>query len=153
KVPPTGLSQELKELFNRGEIDRLKHGVYWRRGTASAAYESDIHRMYGLVYRAPDHRMREADLAVALGLSRRDTAGRVSLLRKRCLFAPATGSGVVVASAESLATLQRGPIFDGRGGIFFSAPKIVARADTVEFTTLRPERPPVDLGRLAEEVR
>ena len=39
KVPPTGLGQELKELANRGEIDRLKQGVYWRRGTASAAYK------------------------------------------------------------------------------------------------------------------
>jgi hypothetical protein len=67
------------ELANRGEIDRLKLGVYWRRGTASAAYESDFQRMYKLVYRAPDHRMREAELAVALGLSRRDTASLVSL--------------------------------------------------------------------------
>jgi hypothetical protein len=87
KVPSTGLGQELKELANRGEIDRLKLGVYWRRGTASAAYESDFQRMYKLVYRAPDHRMREAELAVALGLSRRDTASLVSLLRKRGLFA------------------------------------------------------------------
>jgi hypothetical protein len=45
KVPSTGLGQELKELANRGEIDRLKLGVYWRRGTASAAYESDFQRM------------------------------------------------------------------------------------------------------------
>jgi hypothetical protein len=151
KVPSTGLGQELKELANRGEIDRLKLGVYWRRGTASAAYESDFQRMYKVVYSAPDRRMREAELAVALGLPRGDTGSLVSLLRKRGLFAPATGNGVVVVSAESLATLQRGPIFDGRGKIFFSAPKIVARADAVTFTTLRPERPPVDLGKLAQE--
>jgi hypothetical protein len=152
KVPSTGLGQELKELANRGEIDRLKLGVYWRRGTASTAYESDFQRMYKLVYRAPDHRMREAELAVALGLSRRDTSRLAFLLRKRGLFAPATGNGVIVASKESLATLQRGAIFDGRGGIFFSAPKIVARADAVPFTTLRPERPPVDLEKLGKEV-
>jgi hypothetical protein len=93
----------LTDLANRGEIDRLKMGVYWRRGTASAAYESDFQRMYRLVYHAPDHRMREAELAVALGLSRRDAATLASILRKRRLFAPATGNGVVVASAESLA--------------------------------------------------
>jgi hypothetical protein len=152
KVPSTGLSQELKELANRGEIDRLKLGVYWRRGTASAAYESDFQRMYKLVYRAPDHRMREAELAVALGLSRGDTGSLVSVLRKRGLFAPATGNGVVVASTESLATLQRGAIFDGRGGIFFTAQEGVAPAEAVTFTTLRPNRPPVDSGKLAQEV-
>jgi len=152
KVPSTGLAQELKELANRGEIDRLKLGVYWRRGTASAAFESDIQRMYRLVYSAPDHRIREAELAVALGLSRRDTGSRVSNLRKRGLFASATGDGVVVVSLESLATLQRGPIFDGRGGIFFSASKGVVPTKAVTFTTLHPERPPVDSGKLAQEV-
>jgi hypothetical protein len=144
KVPPTGLSQELKELANRGEIDRLKLGIYWRRGTTSAAFESDIQRMYRLVYRAPDHGMHEAELAVALGLSRGDTSSRVSLLRKRGLFAPATGNGVVVASVESLATLQRGPIFDGRGGIFFTAQEGVAPPDGAVFTALRPERLPLE---------
>jgi hypothetical protein len=152
RVPSTGLAQELKELANRGEIDRLKLGVYWRRGTASAAYESDIQRMYRLVYSAPDHRMREAELAVALGLSRGDAASRVSILRKRGLFAPATGNGVVVASAESLATLQRGPIFDGRGGIFYSASKVIACAEDVTFTTLHPERPRIDPGVLGEKI-
>jgi hypothetical protein len=152
KVPSTGLGQELKELANRGEIDRLKLGVYWRRGTASAAYESDFQRMYKLVYRAPDHRMREAELAVALGLSRRDVASLVSLLRKRGLFAPATGKGVVVASVKSLATLQRGPIFDGRGGIFFAAPKSAAPLEGAVFTALRPERPHVDREAQAKKV-
>ena len=37
KVPSTGLAQELKELANHGEVDRYKHGLYWRRGTAAAA--------------------------------------------------------------------------------------------------------------------
>jgi hypothetical protein len=152
KVPSTGLGQELKELANRGEIDRLKLGVYWRRGTASAAYESDFQRMYKLVYRAPDHRMREAELAVALGLSRGDTGSRVSLLRKRGLFAPATGNGVVVASVESLATLQRGPIFEGRGGIFFTAQEGVASLDGAVFTALRPERLPLEDAEVEAEI-
>jgi len=152
KVPSTGLGQELKELANRGEIDRLKLGVYWRRGTASAAYESDFQRMYKLVYRAPDHRMREAELAVALGLSRGDAGRLASLLRKRGLFAPATGNGVVVASAESLATLQRGPIFDGRGGIFFTALEGVAPLDGAVFTALRPERLPLEDAEVEAEI-
>jgi hypothetical protein len=152
KVPSTGLGQELKELANRGEIDRLKLGVYWQRGTASAAYESDLQRMYKLVYRAPVHRMREAELAVALGLSRRDTASLVSLLRKRGLFAPATGNGVVVASVESLATLQRGPIFDGRGRIFFTAQEGVAPPDGAVFTALRPERLPLEDAEVEAEI-
>jgi hypothetical protein len=153
KVPSTGLGQELKELANRGEIDRLKLGVYWRRGTASAAYESDLQRMYKLVYRAPDHRMREAELAVALGLSRGDTGSLVSLLRKRGLFAPATGNGVVVASVEGLATLQRGcPIFDGRGKIFFTAQEGVAPPDGAVFTALRPERLPLEDAEVEAEI-
>jgi hypothetical protein len=143
KVPSTGLSQELRELANRGEIDRLAQGLYWRRGTASVAYESDLQRMYRLVYRAPDHRMREAELAVALGLRRGDAGSLVSLLRKRGLFAPATGNGVVVASGESLATLQRRPIFDGRGKVFFTAQEGVAPVDGAVFTALRRERLPL----------
>jgi hypothetical protein len=150
-VPSTGLGQELKELANRGEIDRLKLGVYWHRGTASAAYESDIQRMYRLVYSAPDHRLREAELAVILGLSRADTASRVSQLRKRGLFAPATGNGVVVVSAESLATLQRGPIFDGRGGIFFEVERAASPDGTV-FTALRPERLPLEDAEVQAEI-
>jgi hypothetical protein len=152
KVPSTGLGQELKELANRGEIDRLKLGVYWRRGTASAAYESDLQRMYKLVYRAPDHRMREAELAVALGLSRGNAGSLVSILRKRGLFAPATGNGVVVASVESLATLRRGPIFDGRGGIFFTAQEGVAPPDGAVFTALRPERLPLEDAEVEAEI-
>jgi hypothetical protein len=152
KVPSTGLGQELKELANRGEIDRLKLGVYWRRGTASAAYESDFQRMYGLVYRAPDHRMREAELAVALGLSRGDTGSLVSVLRKRDLFEPATGNGVVVASAKSLATLQRGPIFDGRGRIFFTTQEGGAPLDGAVFTALRPERLPLEDAEVEAEL-
>ncbi len=152
KVPSTGLGQELKELAYRGEIDRLKLGVYWRRGTASAAYESDLQRMYKLVYRAPGHRMREAELAVTLGLSRGDTGSGVSILRKRGLFAPATGKGVVVASVKSLEILQRGPIFDGRGGIFFTAQEGVGPPDGAVFTALRPERLPLEDAEVEAEI-
>jgi hypothetical protein len=152
KVPSTGLSQELKELANRGEIDRLAQGLYWRRGTASLAYESDLQRMYRLVYRAPDHRMREAELAVALGLRRGDAGSLVSLLRKRGLFASATGNGVVVASGESLATLQRGPIFDGRGKVFFTAQEGVAPLDDAVFTALRLERLPLEDAEVKAEI-
>jgi predicted DNA-binding protein (UPF0251 family) len=152
KVPSTGLGQELRELEKRGEIDRLKGGLYWRRGTASAAYESHFQRMYKLVYRASDHRMREAELAVALGLSRGDTGSLVSLLRKRGLFAPATGNGVVVASVESLATLQRGPIFDGRGKLFFTAQEGTAPPDSAVFTALRPERLPLEDAEVEAEI-
>jgi hypothetical protein len=151
KVPSTGLSQELKELADRGEIERLKRGVYWRRGTASAVYEPAIQRMYSLVYSASDHRIRESELAVALGLSRADTGSRVSRLRKRGLFAPATGNGFVVASAKSLAALRRGPIFDGRGKIFFDVER-AARPAGMVFTALRPERLPLEDAEVAAEI-
>jgi biotin operon repressor len=152
KVPATGLTQELKELANRGEIDRHKQGLYWRQGTASARYESDARRAYKMVYSAPDQRMREAELAVALGLSRRDTATLMSQLRKRGLFASATGNGFVVASAESLATLKRGPIFDGRGGIFLATLERPAPPDPTVFKVLRAERPHIDREAQAQKV-
>jgi hypothetical protein len=152
KVPATGLAQELKELANRGEIDRHKQGLYWRQGTVAAPHESDAQRAYKMVYSAPDQRMREAELAVALGLLRRDTATLASQLRKRGLFASATGNGLVVASAESLATLRRGPIFDRRGGIFFAAPERPAPLDPAVFTALRAERPRVDREAQAQKV-
>ena len=76
----------------------------------------------------------------------------MSVLRKRGLFAPATGNGVVVASAESLATLQRGPIFDGRGGIFFTAQEGVAPLDRPVFIALRPERLPLEDAEVEAEI-
>src|SRR5262249_27635240 len=102
------------------------------------------------------HRMRNAELAVAMGISRKDLETLLSKMRKRCdprLFEPPTGDGVAVVSAESLAVLKRdGRIADGRGGTFFSAPKVVAPADAVTFTTLRPERPRIDPGVLGEKI-
>src|SRR6202022_3399543 len=68
------------------------------------------------------------------------------------LFAPATGNAVVVASVESLATLQRGPIFDGRGGIFFTALEGVAPLDGAVFTALRPERLPLEDAEVEAEI-
>jgi hypothetical protein len=152
KVPSTGLGQELKELANRGEIDRHKLGLYWRKGTAAAPYESDALRAYKLIHGATNHRMREAELALALGFSRQEAATLVSLMRKRGLFEPATGKGIVVASAESLSTLQRGPIFEGRGGIFFAPPQKPASVDPAAFTALRPERPRVDRVAQAKKI-
>src|SRR5262249_55592538 len=39
-VPPSGLSQDLKEMAKRGEIDRHTAGLYWRKGTAGKPYET-----------------------------------------------------------------------------------------------------------------
>jgi hypothetical protein len=53
---------------------------------------------------------------------------------------------------ESLATLQRGPIFDGRGGIFFTAQEGVAPPDGAVFTALRPERLPLEDAEVEAEI-
>jgi hypothetical protein len=157
-VPPSGLSQELKEMAKRGEVDRHAQGLYWRKGTAGKPYESQTQQLYRLAHDAPGHRMRNAELALAMDISRKDLETLLSQMRKRwCdppLFEGPSGVGVTVVSAESLAVLKRdGRIVDGRGGTFFRAPKVVARDEAVTFTTLRPERPPVDSGKLAQEVR
>ena len=156
-VPPSGLSQELKEMAKRGEVDRHAAGLYWRKGTAGKPYESQTQQLYRLAHDAPGHRMPNAELAVAMHISRKDFETLLSQMRKRwCdppLFGGPSGVGVTVVSAESLAVLKRdGRIVDGRVGTFFSAPKVGARAEAVTFTTLRPERPPVDSGKLAQEV-
>jgi hypothetical protein len=142
----------LKELVNHGEIDRIKPGLFGRRGTASAPYESSAQRAYKLVYKAADQRMHEAQLAAALGLSRNDTATIVSQLRKRGLFASATGSGFVVVSAKSLAILEHGPIFDGRGGIFFSAFERAAPVDNGVFRVIGAARPRIQRETEAQKV-
>jgi hypothetical protein len=153
-VPPSGLSQGLKEMAKRGEIDRHAAGLYWRKGTAGKPYESPAQRLYRLAHDAPGHRMPNAELAVAMDIGRKDFETLLSHMRKRwCdppLFEGPTGAGVTVVSAESLAVLKRdGRIVDGRSGTFFSVPKV---AEAVTFTTLRAERPPVDSGKLAQEV-
>jgi hypothetical protein len=148
-VPPSGLSQELKEMAKRGEIDRHAAGLYWRKGTAAKPYESQTQQLYRLVHDAPGHRMPNAELAHAMDLGRKHLETLLSHTRKRwCdppLFKEPTGAGVTVVSAKSLAVLKRdGRIADGRGGTFFSAPKAVMRAEAVTFRTLRPERQHVD---------
>ncbi len=140
RVPSTGLAQELKELAKSGEIDRLAAGVYWRKGKATAPCDSYAQRAYRLVYSASEHRVHEAALAAALRLTRKDTATLVCQLRRRGLFSSATGKGFVVASAESLAILQQGPIFDGRGGIFFAPMERHAPSGDDVFTAIRAER-------------
>jgi hypothetical protein len=157
KVPPSGLSQELKEMAKRDEIDRLAHGLYWQKGKAVNAHESQAQKVYRLVHDAPGRQMRNAELTVAMNIGRSDLEALLSLMRKRWRDPPLiegpTGAGVTVVSAESLAVLQRdGRIVDGRGGTFFSAPQEMARAEAVTFTTLRPDRPPLDLEKLAQEV-
>ena len=47
---------------------------------------------------------------------------------------------------------QRGPIFDGRGGIFFTALEGVAPLDGAVFTALRPERLPLEDAEVEAEI-
>ncbi len=82
-VPPTGLSQELKELANRDEIDRHKAGLYWRKGTTPKPYESQTQHLYRLVHDAPGHRMPNAELALTMNISRKDLETLLSQVRKR----------------------------------------------------------------------
>jgi hypothetical protein len=155
-VPPTGLSQELKELAKRGEIDRHKAGLYWRKGTAAKPYESQTQQLYRLAYDAPGHRMPNAELAVAIDITRKDLETLLSQVRKRWrnprLFEDATGDGVVAVSADSLAVLEgAGRILDGRGGVFFAL-GVAPPVEDVTWTTLRPERPRIDPGVLGEKI-
>ena len=155
-VPPTGLNQELKELANRGEIDRHKWGLYWRKETAAIPYESQTQQLYRLAHDAPGHRMPNAELAVAMDIRRKDLETLLSQMRKRWrnprLFEDATGDGVTVLSEESLAVLKRdGRIVDGRGGVFFAL-GVTPSVEDVTWTTLRPERPRIDPGLLAEKI-
>jgi hypothetical protein len=138
------------------EIDRLAAGLYWRKGTAPKRYESQAQQLYRLVHEAPGHRMRNADLAVVMNISRQDLETLLSLMRKRWhdppLIKGAIG-GVTVVSSKSLAVLRRdGRIVDGRGGTFFRTAKFVERTEAVTFTMSPPDRPPVHLGRLAQEL-
>jgi hypothetical protein len=157
-VPATGLSQELKEMAKRGEIDHFGQGLYWRKGTAVNPYESQAQQIYRLVHGAPGHRMPTAELVIAMDIRRLDLETLIAQMRKRWsdppLFERPTGDGIIAASVESLSVLKRvGRIIDGRGGVFFSEPKVLAaRTESARFTTLRPERPHVDSEHLAREV-
>lgn len=156
-VPPSGLSQELKEMAKRGEIDRHAAGLYWRKGTAGKLYESQTQQLYRLAHDASGHRMPNAELAAAMDISRTDLETLLSQIRKRwCnppLFDGPTGVGVTVVSPESLAVLKRdGRIVDGRGGTFFRAPSFVARAEALTFTPLRPERLPLEDAEVEAEI-
>ena len=155
-APPTGLSQELKELAKRGEIDRHKAGLYWRKGTAAKPYELQTQQLYRLAYDAPGHRIPNAELAVAMDITRKKLETLLSKVRKRWrnprLFEDATGDGVAAVSADSLAVLEHaGRILDGRGGVFFAL-GVAPPVEDVTWATLRPERPRIDPDVLAEKI-
>jgi hypothetical protein len=100
--------------------------------------------------------MPNAELAIAMDISRKDLETLLSQMRKRwCdprLFEDAAGDGVAAASADSLALLERaGRILDGRGGVFFAlggAPPV----EDVTCTTLHPDRPPIDREAKAQKL-
>jgi hypothetical protein len=91
-----------------------------------------------------------------MNISRLELETLLSQMRRRWHDPPlikGASGGVTVVSPKSLAVLRRdGRIVDGRGGTFFRTPKFVERTEAVTFTTLRPERPPVDSEKLALEV-
>jgi hypothetical protein len=155
EVPPSGLSQELREMARRGEIDRIAAGLYWRKGTAVKPYESQTQQVYRLVHDAPGRRMRNADLAVAMNISRQDLETLLAQMRKRWRNPPlikGASGGMTAVSPKSLAVLKRdGRIVDGRGSTFFKTPNFVERTGDVTFATLAPKRPPVDSGTISPE--
>jgi hypothetical protein len=80
------------ETVEQAEREHAKQAAAHAKAASTSLQLHDVAgRYWKLVYRAPDHRMREAELAVALGLSRGEAGSLVSILRKRGLFAPATG--------------------------------------------------------------
>jgi hypothetical protein len=100
--------------------------------------------------------MPNAELAVAIDITRKDLETLLSQVRKRWrnprLFEDATGDGVVAVSADSLAVLEgAGRILDGRGGVFFAL-GVAPPVEDVTWTTLRPERPRIDPGVLGEKI-
>jgi hypothetical protein len=100
--------------------------------------------------------MPNAELAIAMDISRKDLETLLSLMRKRWrdppLFKGPTGVGVTVVSAKSLAMLKRDRrIVDGRGGVFFAL-GVAPPVEDVTWTTLRPERPRIDPGVLGEKI-
>jgi len=141
----------LKRMTDSGLLERDNAGVYRLPNSSKESYEPRTIQLLRLVYEAPDHEMSVRQAESALDWSAKLLSATASELRSRSLVKyekcelavpgeivekVARGEGVLVAPGKMFYGQAAGP-----------------RVDASAFTTLRLERPRVDLAQEIRQLR
>jgi hypothetical protein len=154
KIRRTSTYALVKRMTDCGWLERDFAGVYGLPSGTRKPYEARTLQLLRLVYTAPDHEMGISDACAVLGWSPKLLSATASELCSRNLLAkPQKGPRKPFrVPREIVDKLERGEgILIAPGKLFYAragGPPV----DHSVLVTLRPERPPVDLGKLAQEV-
>jgi len=155
KIRETSTYALLKRMTDCGWLERVGAGVYGLPGRLRKPYEARTLQLFQLVYTAPDHEMGIRQAAAALDWSPKLLGATASELRSRNLLESVEEQrkGVLVVAREIVDKLARdegvliapGKMFYARAG----GPPVGHSA----FTTLRLDRPRVDLAQEIRQLR
>jgi hypothetical protein len=140
--------QLLGKMIFLGLLARHGNGVYGLPNSA-AKYETQLQKLFKLVYAAPGHERKQAEARVVLGWPKHVFDSAVHRLRDRKLLArkpgkgAQPGKGMLKISPERVDALKRGaPILDERGQIFFRDSAAAPPADNVTWGAFRRAQAP-----------
>jgi hypothetical protein len=154
KIRRTSTYALVKRMTDCGWFERDFAGVYGLPSRTRKPYEARTLQLLRLVYTAPGHEMGTAEARAVLGWSPNLLSATASeLCSRKLLVKPGKGPRKAFrVPAEIVDKLERGEgILIAPGKVFYARPG-GPPVDHSALVTLRPERPPVDLGKLAQEV-
>jgi hypothetical protein len=155
KIRKTSTYALLKRMTDCGWLERVDAGVYGLPGRLRKPYEARTFQLFQLVYTAPDHEMGIRQAAAALDWSPKLLGATASELSRRNLLESVEEQrkGVLVVPREIEDKLARGEGVLIAPGKMFYGPAGGPRVDHSAFTTLRVDRPRVDLAQEISQLR
>jgi hypothetical protein len=154
KIKRTSTYALVKRMADCGRFERDFAGVYGLPSRTRKPYEARTLQLLRLVYTAPGHEMGTAEALAVLGWSPKLLSATASeLCSRKLLVKPEKRPRKVFrVPAGVVDKLERGEgILIAPGKVFYARPG-GPPVDHSALVTLRPERPPVDSGKLAQEV-
>ncbi len=154
KIRRTSTYALLKRMTDCGWLDRDFAGVYGLPSQTRKPYEARTLQLLRLVYTAPGHEMGTAETLAVFGWSPNLLSATASELCSRKLLVKSGNAPrqVFRVPAELVDKVERGEgILIAPGKVFY-AQAGVPPVDHSALVTLRPERPRIDPGMLAEKI-
>jgi hypothetical protein len=154
KIRRTSTYALVKRMTDCGWFERDFAGVYGLPSRTRKPYEARTLQLLRLVYTASGHEMGTAEARAVLGWSPNLLSATASeLCSRKLLVKPGKGPRKALrVPAEIVVKLERGEgILIAPGKVFYARPG-GPPVDHSALVTLRPERPPVDSEKLAQEV-
>ena len=141
----------LKRMTDSGLLERDNAGVYRLPNSSKESYEPRTIQLLRLVYEAPDHEMSVRQAESALDWSAKLLSATASELRSRSLLKYEKCE--LAVPREIVEKVSRGEGVRIAPGKMFYGQAGGPRVDASAFTTLRLERPRVDLAQEISQLR